>query len=177
MESVPTLQERCARIELLLMDVDGVLTDGRIIYDDKGGEVKEFHVRDGSGLSLWRKTGKRAGVITGRSSPIVTRRAAELGFDVVVQGAADKRAAFHATLEQHKLRAEQTAFVGDDVVDVPVMVECGLAVAVADACADAVKHSHYVTRAAGGRGAVREVIELLLRTQGLWDKIIAGFSV
>jgi 3-deoxy-D-manno-octulosonate 8-phosphate phosphatase (KDO 8-P phosphatase) len=171
----PTLQERCAGIELLLMDVDGVLTDGRIIYDDKGGEVKAFFVRDGLGLSLWRKMGKRAGVITGRSSPIVTRRAVELGFDVVVQGAADKRSAFLTVLDQQKLRAEQTAFVGDDVVDVPVLASCGLAVAVADACAEAVECSHYVTHAAGGRGAVRETIELLLKAQGLWDKVMAGF--
>src|ERR1700722_12768230 len=128
-----TLQERCSPISLLLLDVDGVLTDGSITYSETAGEIKAFHVRDGSGLKLWQRAGKKSGIITGRSSALVARRAGELGMEIVVQGAADKRAELERILAEEKLRPEEVCFVGDDVPDIPVLWRCGLAIAVADA--------------------------------------------
>lgn len=171
-----TLQARCERIEFLLLDVDGVLTDGGIIYGDDGTEIKTFHVRDGSGLALWRKAGKRAGIITGRRSRIVEVRAAELGVDPVIQGAADKMAAFRTVLASTSFRPEQVAYVGDDLPDVPVLRHVGLAAAVADACPEVRAAAQVVTQKAGGRGAVREVIELILGCQGHWQRLVAGYQ-
>ena len=170
-----TLDDRCLKIEMLVLDVDGVLTDGRIVYADRGEEIKAFHVRDGSGLKLWLALGKAAGIITGRKSPIVARRAADLGITAVVQGADAKLPAFKKMLDARNLQAEQVAYVGDDLPDLPVLRYCGLAVAVADACAEARAAAHYVTVAPGGRGAVRETIELVLRSQGRWQEAIARF--
>ncbi len=168
-----TLIERCARIEVLVLDVDGVLTDGRIVYTDAGEEIKAFHVRDGSGLKFWEAEGKKSGIITGRRSAIVERRAKELGIAHVTQGVSDKKAALVTMLAELGVSAERVAAVGDDIVDVPVLRTCGLAVAVADACAEAKEDADYVTEAPGGRGAVREVIELILRAQGRWPAIVA----
>jgi 3-deoxy-D-manno-octulosonate 8-phosphate phosphatase (KDO 8-P phosphatase) len=173
--SPATLAQRCSAIELLLLDVDGVLTDGRIIYGDSGVEVKAFHVRDGSGLKLWQLAGKRAAVLTGRTSSVVEVRAAELGIAPVIQGAADKLAGFRAVLEAVTVTPEQVCYVGDDLPDVPVLRRCGLAVAVADACAEARAHAHYVTRTPGGCGAVREIIELILGCQGRWQELVQRF--
>jgi 3-deoxy-D-manno-octulosonate 8-phosphate phosphatase (KDO 8-P phosphatase) len=167
-----TLAQRCADIQLLVLDVDGVLTDGRIIYSDAGSEVKEFHVRDGSGLKLWHWLGKHAAIITGRTSRIVEVRAAELDVKHVIQGTPDKLPAFRRVLGELGLRAEQAAYVGDDLPDVPVMLECGLAIAVADACPETRAVAHYITNASGGRGAVREAIERILSAQGLWNKVL-----
>lgn len=172
-EPSPSLAARCAGIELLVMDVDGVLTDGGIIYTNEGVELKQFHVRDGSALKLWQREGKQAAILTGRSSRLVELRAAEVGIGRVIQGAADKLAAYRRLLAEAGLRREQVCYVGDDVPDLPVLRHCGLAVAVADACPEALAEAHYVTRAAGGRGAVREAVELILRCQGRWQKIIA----
>jgi 3-deoxy-D-manno-octulosonate 8-phosphate phosphatase (KDO 8-P phosphatase) len=165
----------CERIELLLVDVDGVLTDGGITYGADGIEHKTFHVRDGSGLRIWQATGKHAGILTGRSSPIVAARAAELGLAVVVQGAQAKLPAFRTIVEQLGVTARQVCYVGDDLPDLPVLKVCGLAVAVADACPEVVAQAHYVTNKRGGRGAVREVIELILKAQGLWQEAIERF--
>lgn len=168
------LKQRMAGIEMLLLDVDGVMTDGALYYGDGGGEWKRFHVRDGVGLKLWRKAGKRAGIITGRKSPAAATRAAELGMEVVVVGVDPKLPAFQAALREQGLRPEQAAYVGDDIPDLPVLAECGLAVTVADACPEVLARAHYVTRAAGGQGAVREIVELILRAQGLWRKVVEG---
>jgi 3-deoxy-D-manno-octulosonate 8-phosphate phosphatase (KDO 8-P phosphatase) len=172
-----SLVERCARIELLALDVDGVLTDGSITYGSDGSELKTFHVRDGSGLKLWEQAGHRAAIITGRSSPIVARRAAELGIANVVQGANDKLAAFRTVLAECRLGPEQVCYIGDDLPDLPVLRSSGLAVAVADACLEARGAAHLVTQAAGGHGAVREVIEWLLRCQGRWQELVARYQV
>jgi 3-deoxy-D-manno-octulosonate 8-phosphate phosphatase (KDO 8-P phosphatase) len=161
---------------MLVMDVDGVLTEGQIIYGDNGLEVKAFHVRDGSGLAVWRGEGKRAGLITGRTSPAVATRAKELGIDPVIQGAKCKREAFEQILQDTQLRPEQVCYIGDDLPDLPVLQRCGLAVAVADACAEALTAAHYVTNRAGGHGAVRETIEVILRCQGRWQRIVEKFS-
>ena len=163
-----TLRERCTGIELLIVDVDGVLTAGGIAYGSSDLEIKQFHVRDGSGLHLWHRAGKRSGIITGRSSPMVERRAAELGVGFVVQGAAEKEAAYRRLLAEAAVNDEAVCYVGDDLPDVSPLRLCGLAVAVADACAEARTVAHYITRTAGGCGAVRETIELILRCQGHW---------
>lgn len=171
-----SLHQRCRGIEWLLLDVDGVLTDGSIIYSDQGAEIKPFYVRDGAGLKLWQLAGKHAAVLTGRTSNIVNRRAKELGLSPVIQGAANKGLAFDNLLREHKLRPEQVCYVGDDLPDVPVLSRSGLAVAVRDACAEAKTAAHYVTHAPGGRGAVREIVELLLRAQGRWQEIVERFT-
>jgi len=175
-KSAVPLQRRCMAIELLIVDVDGVLTPGGIIYADSGAEVKRFHVRDGSGLKLWQQAGKQVAIITGRSSPIVDRRARELGIDSVVQGAADKLQAFREVANRNGRHPEQICYIGDDLPDLPALRACGLAVAVADACADVLSEAHYVARATGGNGAVREVIEVILRCQDRWQPIVERFS-
>jgi 3-deoxy-D-manno-octulosonate 8-phosphate phosphatase (KDO 8-P phosphatase) len=166
------LAERCAPIELLIVDVDGVLTDGAIIYGDNGVDIKAFHVRDGSGFKMWQRAGKRAAVITGRTSSVVDVRAAELGISPVVQGAPDKLPAYRGILADTGFEAGQVCYVGDDVPDLSILTRCGLAVAVADACAEARAAAHYVTRTPGGRGAVREIVELILRCQGKWQPLV-----
>jgi 3-deoxy-D-manno-octulosonate 8-phosphate phosphatase (KDO 8-P phosphatase) len=168
--------EQFARIELLLLDVDGVLTDGRITYSDGGEELKAFHVRDGSGLKFWRQSGKRVAILSGRSSSAVTRRAAELGIDPVVQGAEEKLPALQRILKETGLAPQQVCAVGDDLPDLPVLTQCGLAVAVADAVAELKAIAHHVTQTPGGHGAVREVIEWLMRGQGTWDRMVAAFT-
>jgi 3-deoxy-D-manno-octulosonate 8-phosphate phosphatase (KDO 8-P phosphatase) len=165
-----------ARIQLLLLDVDGVLTDGRIVYTDAGQEIKAFHVRDGSGLKCWRKSGRRVAILSGRSSPAVTRRAAELGIDPVVQGADEKLPALNRILMETGLRPDQVCAVGDDLPDLPVLSRCGLAVAVADAVPEVKAIAHFVTNEPGGHGAVREVVEWLMRGQGTWDAVVAGLA-
>ena len=170
-----TLASRCAPIELLVLDVDGVLSDGRIIFAGADVEAKAFHSRDGSGLKFWREAGKRVAIISGRSSPAVTRRAAELGIDIVVQAAADKLPALQSILTATGLRQEQTAGMGDDLPDLPVLCSVGLALAVADAGPDVRRAAHFVTQAPGGHGAVREAIELVLRCQGKWQRVVDQF--
>jgi 3-deoxy-D-manno-octulosonate 8-phosphate phosphatase (KDO 8-P phosphatase) len=169
------LSERCAAIEMLLLDVDGVLTEGGIVYADNDVELKVFHVRDGSGLKLWQAAGKRCGLLSGRTARSVEIRAAELHIAPVIQGAADKLAAYRQLLGETGLRPEQVSVIGDDLPDLPLLCHCGLAIAVADACPEVIGHAHYVTRAAGGRGAVREAIELILRCQGHWQKMVERY--
>ena len=173
LEGGRTLRQRCAALTLLVADVDGVLTDGGIVHGGGGLELKAFHVRDGSGLKLWHQAGKRSALITGRSSPAVEVRAAELGVGFVTQGASAKLPAYRELLARAGARPEEVCYVGDDLPDLPPMRHCGLAVAVADACAEVRAEAHYVTRAAGGRGAVREAVELILRCQGHWQELVA----
>lgn len=161
---------------MLVLDVDGVLTDGGICYGDNNLELKVFYVRDGSGLKLWEFAGKRAAIITGRTSPVVEVRAQELGIRPVIQGMPKKLGPYQQILADAGLRPEQVCAIGDDVPDLPVLRNCGLAVAVADACPDVVAAAHYVTHAPGGRGAVREVIELILRCQGKWATLLEWYQ-
>jgi 3-deoxy-D-manno-octulosonate 8-phosphate phosphatase (KDO 8-P phosphatase) len=170
-----TLAECCAAIELLVLDVDGVLTDGQVIYAGAETEIKAFHVRDGSALAVWKRAGKRAALISGRDSPAVARRAAELGMEPVLQGRADKLAALRQIVNGTGVALERIAAIGDDLPDLPVLAHAGLAVAVADACAEVRQAAHYVTQAPGGRGAVREAIELVLRCQGIWQGVVEGY--
>ena len=170
-----TLAERCLPIEMLIVDVDGVLTDGGIVYADDGVELKTFHVRDGSGLKIWQHVGKRAALITGRRSRVVEVRAAELSISPVLQGAAEKLAPYRQILAGCNLAPDQVCFIGDDVPDLPVLRSCGLPVAAADACPEVLAEAAYVSRAPGGRGAVRETIELILRCQGHWQPVVERF--
>jgi 3-deoxy-D-manno-octulosonate 8-phosphate phosphatase (KDO 8-P phosphatase) len=170
-----SLQGRCERIELLVLDVDGVLTDGSIIYSDQGAELKRFYVRDGSAIKLWQQENKVTAFLTGRTSRAVELRAAELGVTQVVQGASMKLEGFRKILLGTGMKAQQACFIGDDLPDLPVLAKCGLAVAVADACPEVVARAHYVTRLRGGMGAVREAIELLLRSQNRWNSIMEQY--
>jgi 3-deoxy-D-manno-octulosonate 8-phosphate phosphatase (KDO 8-P phosphatase) len=170
-EATKSLADRCRGIEALILDVDGVLTDGRIVYSDHD-ELKFFHVRDGSGLWAWRRTGREAVILSGRSSRAVVRRAQELGVTRILEGIADKTSAYERLLSEAGWQTEQVACIADDFPDLGLLHRCGLAVAVADACFEVRSAAHYVTKTAGGHGAVREVIELILRVQGRWHEIV-----
>ncbi len=172
-----TLTRRCEAIELILSDVDGVLTDGRLVLDNEGVETKQFHLRDGMGIRLWRESGRRFGLITLRKSRIVELRAAELGIEIVVQSAGDKLAALNKILGELDLPREKVCYLGDDLPDLPVVQSVGLGVAVADACEELRQAAHYVTKTPGGSGAVRETIELILKNQGRWEDVIKPYRV
>lgn len=168
-------QARLSQIQLLLLDVDGVLTDGGIIYDAAGGEIKRFCVKDGLGIRLLMAAGLRVGIITGRRSPALTHRLNNLGIDLVFDGTLDKAAALKSIIEQLGLEPPQISFVGDDLPDLPIMKRVGLAVAVSDAAVEVKQAAHFITTARGGDGAVREVCELILKARGLWEGILDRF--
>lgn len=171
----PTLADRLRHIDVLVLDVDGVLTNGGIVYDNAGMETKHFHVRDGSGLKIWHYLGKRTAIITGRKSDLVARRAEELGISLVFQGAMEKIPAYRQVLSSFGVSPNRVCSIGDDVPDLGVLANCGLAVAVADACSDVRRLAHMVTQSAGGRGAVREVIEMILNVQQQWQPVVGRF--
>jgi 3-deoxy-D-manno-octulosonate 8-phosphate phosphatase (KDO 8-P phosphatase) len=175
MDDQTAIERRASRIKLLLMDCDGVLTDGRLWLTDEGDEQKSFNTHDGLGLSLLHRAGLKSGIITGRSSRAVARRAQELGVEFVCQGNPDKTAAFEQLLQQAGVNENEVAFVGDDLPDIPIMNRAELAVAVADAVEETRSVAHYVTRAKGGRGAVREVIEIILKSQGRWHDLVEDY--
>jgi len=166
---------RAAGLKLLLLDCDGVLTDGRITLVEGGDELKSFHTRDGHGLVLLHRAGLQSGIISGRTSSAVERRARDLGIRYVRQGELNKVAAFEEVLAEAGVTPDEVAFVGDDVVDVPLMRRSGLAVAVADATEETRAAAHYVTRLPGGFGAVREVCELILKAQGRWEELMRRY--
>jgi len=166
------LDQRLRRIKLLLMDCDGVLTDGRLWLTPDGDEQKAFHARDGQGISVWHRAGYKSGIISGRASGATERRAHELKIQFVHQYAKAKLIALETILSEASVSADECCFMGDDLGDVGVMRQVGLAVAVADAAADTKAAAHYVTALKGGKGAVREVIELILKAQGLWAEVI-----
>jgi 3-deoxy-D-manno-octulosonate 8-phosphate phosphatase (KDO 8-P phosphatase) len=160
---------RAANVKLAVFDVDGVLTDGALVFGDDGQEYKAFNVKDGQGLRMLQHYGVIIAIITGRDSKVVTRRMADLGIEHVVQGSRDKLPALETLLERLEVTAAQTAYVGDDVVDIPVLRRVGLAVAVQDAHPLVKRHAHWTTNSRGGRGAVREVCEFILAAQGRLD--------
>lgn len=164
------------RIELLVLDVDGVMTDGRITLTPAGEEIKSFHVRDGSGMKYWQRLGKKLAIITGRSSFAVIRRARELGVDAVRVGLKEKPPALESILAQLGVSAEQTAVVGDDLMDLPLFHRCAFRVAVADAVDELKAEAHMITRLGGGAGCVRETIEYILKRTGRWDEIIKRYQ-
>lgn len=163
-------------IKLVCFDVDGVLTDGRLIIDDQGRESKCFHSRDGHGLKLLIRAGLRVAFITGRTSGVVEHRAREYGLTEVHQGIKDKLPVYLDMLARLGLRPEETAMAGDDVVDLPVMIRAGLALAPADAAPEVLAQAHFVSSRPGGRGAARQMVEYLLKGQGRWAELMAKYS-
>ena len=164
-------------VVFILSDVDGVLTDGGIIYDNQGIETKRFHARDGLGVKLWTQAGFQFGLLTGRVSHIVKLRATELGIDPIRQGFEDKLPAACALIEELNLTTEQVCYIGDDLPDLPVMKYVGWGVAVADATTEVQAAADYVTTTPGGHGAVREVIELVLKAKQRWENLLTKYGV
>jgi 3-deoxy-D-manno-octulosonate 8-phosphate phosphatase (KDO 8-P phosphatase) len=169
------LAERCAAIRLLLTDVDGVLTDGGVVLDDQGNESKCFNIRDGLAVRLWQQAGGQAGIITGRRSRVVELRAAELDIPIVRQGVDEKLRHVQEVAASLQLQPHEIAYIGDDLPDVPPMHYVGLGVAVADAPEEVRNAAAYVTSVSGGRGAVREVVELVLKNTGKWESTIRRY--
>lgn len=168
--------DRCRSIQLILSDVDGVLTSGGIGFDNQGVELKQFHIRDGLGIRLWQRSGGKFGLITGRSSQIVKLRAAELGIDIVRQGFEHKWPAAEEIIQTLGLSPEQVCYIGDDLPDLPVIRRVGLGVAVADAAAEVRAAAHLVTVKPGGHGAVRELIETILKAQNRWEEVVEKYE-
>ncbi len=170
---IEDLGERLKGLRLMVFDVDGVLTDGTLYFGESGTEMKAFHARDGHGLKMLMESGVLVAILSARRSRAVERRAAELGIERVEQGAADKKSSFRRLLEDLGLRPEAAGYMGDDLVDLPVLACCGFAASVPEAPEAVRRHSHHVTQAPGGGGAVREICELIMRAQDTLDASIA----
>lgn len=168
-------RDRAARIKLMAFDIDGVMTDGGLHYTDDGRELKTFNVQDGLGLKLMQRGGIGLAIVTGRSSGVVAARAADLGIEHVFQGVGDKRATVSGLIEKLGLHWSEVAFMGDDLIDLPAMLQCGFAVAPANAHPLVKERAHAVTDAGGGRGAVREAIEFVLAAQGKLETLLAPY--
>jgi 3-deoxy-D-manno-octulosonate 8-phosphate phosphatase (KDO 8-P phosphatase) len=169
------LKDRIRKVRLVIVDNDGVMTDGRIVYGDHGDELKFFDVHDGHGLVMLRRAGFDTVMISGRVSRINPRRMKETQFSMLYQKAIDKLSVFEKVLKKFKIGPSEVCAVGDDVIDLPILTRCGFAVAVANATPEVKKAAHYVTEKSGGRGAVREVTDLLLKTQGKWEEAMARY--
>ncbi|TWT36746.1 3-deoxy-D-manno-octulosonate 8-phosphate phosphatase KdsC [Posidoniimonas corsicana] len=157
------LAETCRRIKLLLSDVDGVMTDGSVLYDSTGAELKSFNIRDGLGIRLWQRAGGVFGVVTGRESPMVERRCRELDVAILVQNSGDKLPKVQQIASEQGVTLDEIAYIGDDLPDLPVIQAVGLGVAVADAAEEVLHAADYTTQLPGGRGAIRELIEVILK--------------
>lgn len=168
---------RAKRIRLLILDVDGVLTDGSIVYDESGREIKRFHVRDGFAIRSWQRAGHKVAVLSGRFSQAVAIRCRELGIEPIVQSSPQKGPAYWRILDSVGCRAEEVCVLGDDLPDLPMLLASGIGAAVADADPQVVGVASWVTRASGGRGAVRELVERLLTSQGRWQEVIDHYSI
>ncbi len=162
-------------IKFMVVDVDGVLTDGRIFCTDGGEELKDFHVKDGSGIAYWHRAGLKSAIISGRTSRAVEHRARELGISDVYQGAQRKLDVYEKIIEKHGVRDEEVCYVGDDLIDLPVLRRVGFSVAVPDSPEEVLSAADYVTKASGGGGAVREVVEKVLKSQGKWENIMKRY--
>jgi 3-deoxy-D-manno-octulosonate 8-phosphate phosphatase (KDO 8-P phosphatase) len=162
------------KIKLLILDVDGVLTDGSIVLDNYGNELKSFHVRDGHGIKMLMKAGIHVAIITGRQSKVVEKRAHELGIRDVFQKCYNKEVAYDNLARKYSLDDSEIAYIGDDIIDIPVLKKTGLSVVVADADDEAKAFARFITEKAGGRGAVREFCDLILKAKGLWKDVIHG---
>ena len=162
-------------IKLLICDVDGVLSDGRIIYSASGDEMKCFHCRDGAGLKYWQRAGGTVAWITGRTSALVERRAEELGVVVLRSGVTRKRRVFHEVVTELGFTPQETAIIGDDLIDLPMMYDAGFSACPSDAVLDVRNHVNYVASLPGGAGAVREIVEYLLQNSGRWSRVMARY--
>jgi 3-deoxy-D-manno-octulosonate 8-phosphate phosphatase (KDO 8-P phosphatase) len=174
-EHTPAVLETAKKIKLIAFDVDGVLTDGKVTYTSAGEEVKSFNVRDGHAIKLLSRVGLTGAIITGRSSPMVDRRAAELGIELVYQGSKDKIASLDEIAAKTGIGEEAIAYMGDDVVDLPVMKRVGLGCCPSDAAEEVLERADLVTAAAGGQGAARELIMLILKAKGLYDEVMGKY--
>jgi 3-deoxy-D-manno-octulosonate 8-phosphate phosphatase (KDO 8-P phosphatase) len=168
-------ERRIERVKLVLMDCDGVLTDGRIMLLPDGDEQKTFHTRDGHGIVLLHRAGIKTGIISGRTSGLLERRASELGINFLRQGTWNKIKDFDEILKEANISADETAFIGDDVTDIPLMERVGFAVAVEDAVKETIDAAHYITNNKGGFGAVREVADMILKFQGRWIELMSRY--
>lgn len=169
------MDNRLKAIRLLILDVDGVMTDGRIIFDSNGVESKFFNVKDGHGIKMLQRAGIEVAIISGRQSEVVAIRAAELGIERVFQKSINKLAPYQQILAETGLSDREVAFIGDDLIDIPVLRRVGFAAAPADANAEVIQYVHHVTEKSGGWGAVREISDLLLKAQGKWDDLTARY--
>jgi len=164
------IEERAKKIKLLILDVDGVLTDGRIIYDNFGDEIKCFNVYDGFGMTLLHRAGIKSVIITAKKTRIVKRRAKDMHVAKVYSNY-EKLKVYEKVIKRFRVKDEETCFIGDDLIDLPVLKRVGLSAAPPEAMEEVKNICHYITKKSGGRGAVREVIEIILKAQGLWDKV------
>ena len=171
------MNDKLKHIKLLLLDVDGVMTDGGIIYDGSGLETKCFNVRDGHGIKMLQRHGIEVGIITGRTSIVVDIRAKELGINLVYQGALKKLESYNDVKEKTGLEDSQIAYMGDDVIDVPVLRRVGFAAVPHDGLPEVRAVAHYVSACSGGRGAVREVCDMILKGRGVWDEIAERYEL
>ncbi len=169
-------EEKAKRVRCIVLDVDGVLTEGRITLDEGGKEWKSFDVKDGCGIVLARTAGLKVAFLSGRRSGVVSRRGAELSVDRIYQGAGEKGSVMDRLFEEERLSADEVAYIGDDLPDLPAMRKAGLACAVGDAVAEVRESADWISRRPGGRGAVRELVEFVLRSQGLWERTVAQFG-
>ncbi|RPI37963.1 MAG: HAD-IIIA family hydrolase [Nitrospiraceae bacterium] len=174
-KSARAVKALAGNIKMLILDVDGVLTDGSIILDNEGNEYKSFHVRDGHGIKMLIHSGIKVAIITGRHSKVVERRAHELGITEVFQKCHDKRVAYRKLIGQYSLEEREVAYIGDDIVDAPIMSMVGLPVAVADATEETKGFALLVTKNRGGRGAVREVADFILKAKGIWQRMLDDY--
>ncbi len=173
--AAPELQVRASRIKLLLLDVDGVLTDGRLYFSNQGDEFKTFSTLDGHGIKMLQKSGVKVGIITGRTSNLVAKRADDLGIKILVQGREDKWDALQDILAEQPLALEEIAFMGDDWPDLTVMARVGLALTPANGHFSVVERSHWQSQAHGGQGAVREACDMLMKAQNTFDQILKAY--
>lgn len=169
------IREKAKKLKLLILDVDGVLTDGKLFFDNEGIEYKSFHSRDGHGIKLLRQTGVEVAVISGRRSNSVALRMKNLGIELVYQGHEDKIAAFNEIIEKMGIAPEHAAHIGDDLMDLPVMIRVGLAIAVQDANFAVKQRADWCTTLPGGQGAVREVCDFIMQAQGSFDEIVNAY--
>ena len=169
------IEERAKKIKLLILDVDGVLTDGRIIYDNFGDEIKCFNVYDGFGMTLLHRSGIKSVIITAKKTRIVERRAKDMNVAKVYSDYR-KLKAYEKVVKKFKVKDEEVCFIGDDFIDLPVLKRTGLSVAPPEAIEEVKNACHYITKKSGGKGAVRELVEIILKSQGLWNEVISEYQ-
>lgn len=169
------IEERAKKIKLLILDVDGVLTDGRIIYDNFGDEIKYFNVYDGFGMTLLHRAGIKSVIITAKKTRMVERRARDMHV-VKVYSDYRKLKVYEKVVKKFKVKDEEVCFIGDDLIDLPVLKRAGLSVAPPEAVEDVKNSCHYITKKSGGKGAVRELVEIILKSQGLWHNMVAEYK-
>jgi 3-deoxy-D-manno-octulosonate 8-phosphate phosphatase (KDO 8-P phosphatase) len=169
------IKDKAADIKLLILDIDGVMTDGRIVINEQGEEIKTFNAKDGQGIKFLIKSGIELAIISGRSSRAVERRVTDLGIHEIYQGVYDKGSLCSDLIQQRRLKKQEVACMGDDLPDIPMFQQVGLSIAVADAAPEVRDKAHFVTKNKGGEGAVREICELILKAQGIWERLVSPY--